>query len=162
MLVAPAALRGQVPDSTARVAAIRDTAVTAVRDTVPASRKAPIGPGGAFLRSFLLPGWGQLQLHRPIPALVFLGIEGTFAGLSIKANHDVKQARLTDQSPDSSVVSAKKRAREDWLVLLGFNHLMAGLEAYVSSHLWDFPGDLRIRATPAGVGASAMIPIRIR
>ena len=162
MLVAPAALRGQVPDSTARVAAIRDTAVSAVRDTVPAIRKAPIGPGGAFLRSFLLPGWGQLQLHRPIPALVFLGIEGTFAGLSIKANHDVKQARLTDQSPDSSVVSAKKRAREDWLVLLGFNHLMAGLEAYVSSHLWDFPGDLRIRATPAGVGASAMIPIRIR
>jgi hypothetical protein len=97
-----------------------------------------------------------------VPALVFIAIEGTFAGLSLKANHDVQQARLTDQSPDSAVVSAKKRSREDWLVLLGFNHLMAGLEAYVSSHLWDFPGDLRIRATPGGLGASASIPIRLR
>lgn len=162
MLVVPAALGGQVPDSTAPRQALRDSAANSAQDSAPAARKAPIGPSGAFLRSFLVPGWGQLQLHRPIPALVFLGIEGTFAGLSIKANRDLKRARLTDQSPDSAVVSARKRAREDWLVLLGFNHLMAGLEAYVSSHLWDFPGDLRIRATPSGVGASAMIPIRIR
>ena len=161
-LLAPAALTAQVPDSTAPRPATSDTVASSVQDSGSAARKAPIGPSGAFLRSFLVLGWGQLQLHRPIPALVFLGIEGTFAGLSIKANHDVHQARLTDQSPDSAVVSAKKRAREDWLVLLGFNHLMAGLEAYVSSHLWDFPGDLRIRATPTGVGASAMIPIRIR
>jgi hypothetical protein len=149
-ILSPRVGRAQTPDS------------LAARDTATTVRKAPIGPAGAFLRSFLVPGWGQLQLHRPIPALVFIGIEGTFAGLSLKANHEVQQARLTDDSPDSSVVSAKKRSREDWLVLLGFNHLMAGLEAYVSSHLWDFPGDLRIRATPAGVGASAMIPIRIR
>lgn len=143
-------VRAQVPDS------------AVARDTATVARKAPVGPAGAFLRSFLVPGWGQLQLHRPVPALVFIALEGTFAGLSLKANHDVQQARLTDQSPDSAVVSAKKRSREDWLVLLGFNHLMAGLEAYVSSHLWDFPGDLRIRATPGGVGASASIPIRIR
>ena len=161
-LLGPSALAAQVPDSTSPRGAVRDTVAGAARDSVPAVRKAPLGPSGAFLRSFLVPGWGQIQLHRPVSALVFIGIEGTFAGLSLKANHDVKQARLTDQSPDSSVVSAKKRAREDWLVLLGFNHLMAGLEAYVSSHLWDFPGDLRIRATPAGFGASAVIPIRIR
>ncbi len=143
-------LRAQVSDS------------AGARDSATVVRKAPIGPSGAFLRSFLVPGWGQLQLHRPVPALVFLAVEGTFAGLSLKANHDVQQARLTDQSPDSSVISAKKRSREDWLVLLGFNHLMAGLEAYVSSHLWDFPGDLRIQATPGAIGASAAIPIRIR
>ena len=153
LLVGPVGLSGQQPDSAAAAPA---------SSPAPVPRKAPIGPGGAFLRSFILPGWGQLQLHRPVPALVFLGIEGTLAGLSIKANRDVRAARLTDTSPDSSVITAKKRSREDWLVLLGFNHLMAGLEAYVSSHLWDFPGDLRIRATPAGVGASAVIPIRLR
>jgi hypothetical protein len=152
LLLWPIGARAQQPDSAAAPAP----------NPPPVARKAPIGPAGAFLRSFIIPGWGQLQLHRPVPALVFLGIEGTLAGLSIKANQDVKAARLTDLSPDSSVVTAKKRSREDWLVLLGFNHLMAGLEAYVSSHLWDFPGDLRIRATPAGVGATAVIPIRIR
>ena len=78
------------------------------------------------------------------------------------ANPDVTVARATDVTPDSSVITAKKRSREDWLVLLGFNHLMAGLEAYVSAHLWDFPGDLKIRATPGSVGASAVIPIRFR
>lgn len=148
----PSALRGQVPDS----------AVAPQAPAPPVARKAPVGPSGAFLRSFILPGWGQLQLHRPVTALVFVGIEGTLVGLSLKANHDVNVARQTDLTPDSSIVTAKKKKREDWLVLLGFNHLMAGLEAYVSSHLWDFPGDLHIRATPAGIGAAATIPIRLR
>ena len=145
----PSALRGQVPDS---AAAPKAPAV---------ARKAPLGPSGAFLRSLILPGWGQVQLHRPVSALVFVGIEGTLVGLSLKANHDVNIARQTDLTPDSSVVTAKKKKREDWLVLLGFNHLMAGLEAYVSSHLWDFPADLHIRATPDGIGAAATIPIRL-
>ena len=157
-LSAPPVLRAQVPDSSASPAA--DTPADTAAVTPP--RKPPLGPGGAFLRSFILPGWGQLQLHRPVTALVFVGIEGTLVGLSLKANHEVKVARLTDQSPDSAIVSAKKRSREDWLVLLGFNHLMAGLEAYVASHLWDFPGDLRIRATPSGIGATATIPVRLR
>ncbi len=143
-------LRAQTPDSAAAPV------------PPPEQRKAPVGPSGAFLRSFLVPGWGQLTLHRPVAAVVFVGIEGAFAGLALKANHDVKAARLTDQTPDSSVVTAKKRSREDWLVLLGFNHLMAGLEAYVASHLWDFPGDLHIRATPTGIGAAGTIPFRLR
>ncbi len=155
VVLAPAA-PAQTPDSAAARAARPDSTAAAAAVHPPAS------PTGAFLRSFLVPGWGQLQMHRPVPALVFLGVEGTLVGLSLKANHDVKVARATDVTPDSSVVTAKKRSREDWLVLLGFNHLMAGLEAYVSAHLWDFPGDLKIRATPGSVGASAVIPIRFR
>ena len=150
----PSGLRGQVPDSAA--------APPAAAPTPPAARKPPLGPSGAFLRSFLVPGWGQVQLHRPVSALIFVGLEGTLIGLSLKANHDVTVARQTDQTPDSSVVVAKKKKREDWLVLLGFNHLMAGLEAYVASHLWDFPRDLHIRAVPGGIGAGATIPFRIR
>ncbi len=150
--LAPAA-GAQTPDS---ATAARTDSAAAV------APRAPTSPTGAFLRSFLIPGWGQLELHRPVAALVFLGAEGTLVGLSLKANHDVNVARATDVTPDSSVVTARKRSREDWLVLLGFNHLMAGLEAYVSTHLWDFPGDLKIRATPAGVGATAVIPIRFR
>jgi len=148
----PSGLCGQVPD----------TAAAPQAPAPPAARKPPLGPSGAFLRSFLVPGWGQVQLHRPVSALIFVGIEGTLVGLSLKANHAVTVARQTDQTPDSSVVVAKKKKREDWLVLLGFNHLMAGLEAYVASHLWDFPGDLHIRAVPGGIGAAATIPIRIR
>ena len=45
---------------------------------------------------------------------------------------------------------------------LVFNHLFAGLEAYVGAHLADFPGDLNIRAVPGGVGASLSVPVRLR
>ena len=45
-------------------------------------------------------------------------------------------------------------------MLLGFNHLFAGLEAYVSAHLTDFPRDLQLQAVPGGVGASVSIPFR--
>ncbi len=165
-LASPAAAPAQTPDSSAAPAV--DSAAAARQPAAqpavapPAAPRPPVGPGGAFLRSFILPGWGQLVLHRPVTALVFAGVEATLVGLSVKAIHDVKVARATDNSPDSALVTSRKRTREDWLVLLGFNHLMAGLEAYVASHLWDFPGDLRIRATPGGIGASATIPIRVR
>ena len=43
-------------------------------------------------------------------------------------------------------------------MLLAFNHVFAALEAYVGAHLADFPGDLRLRAVPGGVGASLSMP----
>ena len=118
------------------------------RDTATAARKAPVGPAGAFLRSFLVPGWGQLQLHRPVPALVFIAIEGTFAGLSLKANHDVQQARLTDQSPDSAVVSAKKRSRRG----------LAGTPRVQSPD--GGPGGVRVVASLGLPGGSQVAPRR--
>ena len=45
--------------------------------------------------------------------------------------------------------------------ILGFNHLMSALEAYVAAHLWDFPGDLQIRAGPGQVGGGVSVPVRI-
>ena len=47
-------------------------------------------------------------------------------------------------------------------MLLVFNHLFAGLEAYVSAHLADFPGDLRFQAVPGGVGGTVSVPFRVR
>jgi hypothetical protein len=57
---------------------------------------------------------------------------------------------------------AKRQEHEDWLVLLAFNHLFAGLEAFVAAHLADFPGDLRFEALPSGVGASLSLPLPTR
>jgi hypothetical protein len=57
---------------------------------------------------------------------------------------------------------AKAQEREDWLVIVGVNHLIAGIEAYVSAYLWDFPGDLQFRPTPNGIAATVTFPVRIR
>jgi hypothetical protein len=142
-------------DTSAVVAA--DTtrgAAVAVRDTT----VHPVSPMGAFWRSFLVPGWGQARLGRKLTAGILIAWEGTTLGMSLKTRHELAYLRRTG----SARAEDKRGEHEDWLVLLAFNHLFAGLEAYVSAHLSDFPPDLRIQAVPGGVGASVSVPIRIR
>ncbi len=148
----------------ARLAA-QDTSAVAAPDTARAAPAATrdtaarsIGPMGAFWRSFLVPGWGQARLGRKLTAGILIGWEGTTLGMSLKTRHELAYLRRTG----SERAEDKRREHEDWLVLLAFNHLFAGLEAYVSGHLSDFPADLKLRAVPGGVGGSVMVPIRIR
>ncbi|HEX3274595.1 MAG TPA: hypothetical protein VHR43_07045 [Gemmatimonadales bacterium] len=115
-------------------------------------------PMNAFWRSFLLPGWGQAKLGRKLTGGIFLAWEGTTLAMSLKTRHELAYLRRTN----SARAEDKRREHEDWLVLLGFNHLFAGLEAYVSAHLTDFPGDLHLQAVPGGVGGSVSLPIRLR
>jgi hypothetical protein len=125
------------------------------RDTLP---RVSISPFNAFWRSFLLPGWGQARLNRKLTGGMFVAWEGVTLGMSLKTRHELDYLRRTG----SARANDKRQEHEDWLVLLGFNHLFAGLEAYVSAHLADFPGDLRFQAVPGGVGATASFPIRLR
>jgi hypothetical protein len=115
-------------------------------------------PMNAFWRSFLLPGWGQAKVGRKVTAGIFVAWEGTTLAMSLKTRHELAYLRRTG----SARAEDKRREHEDWLVLLAFNHLFAGLEAYVSGHLTDFPPDLRLQALPGGVGASVSLPFRVR
>jgi hypothetical protein len=78
--------------------------------------------------------------------------------MSLKTRHELAYLRRTN----SARAEDKRREHEDWLVLLGVNHLFAGLEAYVPAHLTDFPADLHLQAVPGGVGGSVSLPIRVR
>lgn len=118
----------------------------------------PISPLNAFWRSFLLPGWGQARLNRKLTGGIFIAWEGVTLGMSLKTRHELDYLRRIR----SARGDAKRQEHEDWLVLLAFNHLFAGLEAYVGAHLADFPGDLKIQAVPGGVGASLSVPLRLR
>jgi hypothetical protein len=148
-------LGGQVLPPPSVPPAVADTGAPgeAVDDTL---RQRPVSPMGAFLRSLVLPGWGQAKLDRKLTGGIFILWEGVTLGMSIKTNHELGYLRRIN----SSRVDAKKQEREDWLVLLAFNHLFAGLEAYVSAHLWDFPGDIKVRADPDGVTAQLSFPLR--
>ena len=137
----------QAPDST-----LADTA-----GAIPLGAR-PVSPSGALLRSLVLPGWGQAKLGRRVPAILFLAVEGVTLGMALKANSEYQYQRDTD--PDHA--QGKALEREDWLVLLGFNHLLAGLEAYVSAHLWDFPGDVALKPIEGGgVAAALTLPVRL-
>jgi hypothetical protein len=73
-----------------------------------------------------------------------------------KAEWQLRYARTRNK-----FVRSHTQEREDWLVLLAFNHLFAGLEAYVSANLYDFPGSLKVRRLPDGaLGVGVEIPVR--
>jgi hypothetical protein len=132
-------------------AALADTA-----DTTALRRPSPTG---ALLKSLILPGLGQITLGRKLTAVVFLAAEGATLGMVIKTQRDIDRA---EAAGDLATVEDKKRTREDWLVYMGINHVASALEAYVSAHLWDFPGELQLRAAPGGFAATASVPVRFR
>ncbi|HXG44373.1 MAG TPA: hypothetical protein VNJ71_06375 [Gemmatimonadales bacterium] len=145
--------RARAQDSL-RVAPDSGVAVPA-RDSL--APRPPLSPMGGFWRSLLLPGWGQARLDRKLTGALFVAWEGVTLGMTLKVSHELSHLEHTG----SSRVGAKRKERQDWLVLLAFNHLFSAIEAYVSTHLWDFPPDLQVHALPDGLGAGVRIPVRI-
>jgi hypothetical protein len=139
-------------------AAAQDSVLTQPAATSADTLARRTSPMNAFFRSFLLPGWGQAKLNRKLTGGIFVAWEGVTLGMSLKTRHELAYLRRTG----SGRAEDKRREHEDWIVLLVFNHLFAGLEAYVSAHLADFPGDLKLQAVPGGFGASLSIPVTIR
>ena len=169
-VVAPAPDSVMKPDTVA--AAAHDSVLRADTSAIPArsqalstsglkdsvDRKRPVGPGGALWRSLLVPGWGQAKLGRGIAAGLFIAVEGVTLGMVLKTNSELNYAKSTD----TTAVANKSQEREDWLVIMAVNHLVAGLEAYVSAHLWDFPGDLALKPVRGGgVAASVTFPMPV-
>ncbi len=146
------------PDAAARpdTTAAQDT--TAQRRTRGDSIRPvpPVTPGGAFLRSLVIPGWGQARLGRNVTGGLFLLWEGVCATMVWKAEWQLNYARERGKFVKSHV-----QEREDWIVLLVFNHLLAGAEAYVSANLYDFPVALTIRRLPDGqTGIGVSVPLK--
>ena len=153
MFTGATALAGQAAPRPAQPQGARPAA--ARPDTL---TRSYISPGNALWRSLLLPGWGQARLNRKLAAGLFLAWEGVTLGMSLKTRRELDYLRRTG----SGRADSKRQEHEDWLVLLGFNHVLAGVEAYIAAHLADFPGDLKLEAVPGGVGASVSMPLRVR
>jgi hypothetical protein len=87
---------------------------------------------------------------------LFLLFEGMAGAMVWKATWQLEWARTRDK-----FVESHRQEREDWIVLLVFNHLMAGAEAYVSALLFDYPAALQARRLPDGsTGIGVTIPLR--
>ncbi|MDX2193667.1 MAG: DUF5683 domain-containing protein [Gemmatimonadales bacterium] len=156
-LPAAAAAQGKVPTAA---------------DSIPRAQKPTLSPGAAALRSFLVPGWGQLRLGRRIEAGIFIAGEVLTVSQAVRFNGqagdlrdriDALDRRSTTFRADSSALAAQLRdanqSREDWYMFIAFNHLLAALEAYVAGHLADFPADLRLRVYPGRAEVGATVPL---
>jgi hypothetical protein len=149
--------RAQLPIPGAAPTRTQDSARVADTVKVPPFRiKPPISPLGAFARSFLVPGWGQAALGRRVTGAYFVFWEGVTVAMTVKAAH---QLSYLQDIQDSARIESKKQEIQDWAVLVAFNHLVAGAEAFVSAYLWDFPVELEARALPGGgVGLGVRYP----
>ncbi len=108
-------------------------------DTTPSP---PISPLGAFARSIVLPGWGQAEVDQPFRGAIYFAAEAASLWMVFKTQTKLSAARRAAPQDTSALVDARVSQREDWLVLSVFWALMSGVDAWVSTHLYGFEGQL--------------------
>lgn len=116
-----------------------------------ATEGRPVGPLGAFVRSLLVPGWGQAALGEVTRGAFYFTMESASLWMIVKTQAKLDAAR---QAGDEDLIAARTQQREDWIVLAAFWALFAGVDAWVSAHLWGFEGELT--APPDGSPGAAI------
>ncbi|AMW04866.1 hypothetical protein [Gemmatimonas phototrophica] len=182
----PGSAQAQATDST-RARTSADSAKNASGPTKAAARAGglpgrfipPITPRRAFLLSAVLPGLGQSRLDRGSSGALFAAVELSALVMVRRSSADLREARRfrRDSLPATFVVSGERlisqgsfvtrydedlvRTRrlhvEDWLAVIGFNHLFAGADAFVAAQLWDVP--VKLSAAPLRGGPLFMATI---
>ncbi len=132
---APAPLRAQDPPPPAAVPDSASAEDRAVADTT--GRQPPISPLGAFGRSLILPGWGQLEVGRPARGAFYFAAESVFLFMVFKSDARLSAAK-EELPPNEERISNRTGQRENWIVLAGFIAFLSGLDAWVSTQFWDF------------------------
>jgi hypothetical protein len=105
----------------------------AVRDSL----GHPVSPMGAFLRSLVLPGWGQAAVNQPVRGAFYFTMEAASLWMLYKTQSKLAAA---ERAGDEELAAARKDQKEDWIVMAVFWALFAGVDAWVSTHLWGFEG----------------------
>ena len=151
---------GQEPAPSARDTHPAEEAGAAVTPAVepvqeaPADTTPPVTPLGALARSMVLPGWGQSAVGRPARGAVYFTLETVSLFMVFKTQAKLAAARRAEP-PDEGLVDSRTAQRENWIVLSVFWAFLSGLDAWVSTHLWDFEPEV----TPPADG-SAGIEVR--
>jgi TM2 domain-containing membrane protein YozV len=146
-----------------------------------------INPRAALIRSAIIPGWGQIYVHKPIKAVVYVSLEAyhLYQMLEYQAIYqhieDAKAAvgretwiNLSESQKKDSVYAItnykleintwrprEKRNKYAWWSL-GF-YLVCMLDAYVDAHLYYFPDEnveLSVALKPAGLELNLLFNFR--
>jgi len=155
-----------VPADSARPLAVR--APEARRDTT--ERRHRISPGGAFVRSLVLPGWGQSSIGAPGRGAVYFALEAGSLWMVYKSDRKLQEANERDrilreqgllQEGRASGLTRDRRAqREDWITLSVFWLFFSGADAFVAAHLRDFDEHVGVEPGPSGgMQLQASVPI---
>lgn len=144
LLIPGSAIRAQEPveGDTAAVGPV-STAMDSVERVPTGERVAvdstglPVSPMGAFFRSLILPGWGQASVDQPVRGAFYFTMEAASLWMLFKAE---SKLRAAERAGDEDLAAARKEQKEDWIVMAVFWALFSGVDAWVSTHMWDFEG----------------------
>jgi hypothetical protein len=148
----------------------------------PADTLMKISPKGAFIRSAIIPGWGQVYNKKPVKGLVLLSAEGYFLYNFFYYNriYDyVKTTKetlgvetwvgLTEEEKKAQVLAVtgyeltlnswrprEKRNKYGWWCL--GTYIFCLLDAVVDAHLINFPkGEIELGSTEIGLNLSVRV-----
>ena len=143
----------------ARANAPRRRAAAADDDTT-GQRRYRISPRTAFLRSLVLPGWGQSSIGAPGRGAVYFGLESASLWMVYKSNQKLQEAKelqrtqreqgLITVDQELGLVRARRNEREDWITLSVFWFFFSGADAFVSAYLRDFDAHVNVAPRPDG------------
>lgn len=99
----------------------------------------PLTPGGAFLRSLVVPGWAQAELGFETRGAFYFLAEGFSLFMVARSQIRLSHAERTAADPETSgLVSARRQQREDWIALAVFWAFFSAADGWVSVHLFGF------------------------
>ncbi len=167
---------GTVAPARAQITETEDSAQAGpvAADSVPGG----LSPSGAFLRSSILPGWGHVATGSVTRGAFYFGWESLTGWMIYKSHRRLGAARRQlglwedrvtarlmregvapeeigaqlERDPEIArfrgLVDARVEQREDWAALGIFILLVSGVDAFVSTHLADFPEPLTVEGDP--------------
>lgn len=146
----------------------REAAQTGSESTEAGGLRRSKNPTGAFLRSLVIPGWGQAYTGHWFKAAAFFGTEaGMLYGISVQNRRYLDNLDLAEkQKTDTLRRTYEEYAdfyRDDRNKLIWWTAgvtLLAAFDAFVEAHLYGFHIDPSLGTTPQGDGPAAGITIR--
>ena len=129
-----------------------------------------ISPRGALLRSFAIPGWGQVYAEAPGRGAIYFGMEAVSLWMVYKTSRQLSAARARDRwaraqndvpdedEPPTDLTLSRSQQFEDWVTLAISVALFSGADAYVTAQLADFDEQVQVRP---GAGNSLDISVAL-
>ena len=173
-LARPAAMTDRGRAKRSRVVAILAVALASGVPTIAAAQQEPAGeeaappdtlftppplsPGGAFLRSLVLPGWAQSELGAETRGAFYFLAESFSLFMVARTQIRLDWAERT-RPQDSGLIKSRKQQREDWIALAVFTAFFSAADGWVSVHLFGFDERTGLQPEDVSIGVGWKIPV---
>jgi hypothetical protein len=118
----------------------------------------PLSPGGAFLRSLVIPGWAQAELGAESRGAFYFFAEAF--SLFMVARTQIRLAHAERSLPsDHPLVESRREQREDWIAMAVFWSLFAAADGWVSVHLYGFDEVTGLEPEQVAIGVRFKIAV---